>query len=293
MKFTIDRPEQFNYRECLRFLNRISNECLFKVQDEDVYSSILIDQQAIPFKVAINEKALVIDTLPDIDIALKEAVKKHIYDWFDLGRNLSPFYKLIAKDSRLTKLLMFKGLRMMGIPDLFEALCWSIIGQQINLEFAFKLKKRLVENYGFKVEYDGHEFWHFPTPTRLLQLNEEFQKANQFSRSKVKYLKNVSEAFESGRVSKQKLLELNSFQERQTLLTSIKGIGEWSANYALMKCLHEPNAIPFGDTGLSQALFNLGIITDRKDRQQIEDFFRKFEGWEGYTTFYLWHSLLK
>lgn len=293
MKFTIGRPEQFNHPECLRFLNRNSNECLFKVQDEDVYSSILIDQQAIPFKIVVNEKALVINTLPDIDIPSKEAIKKHIYDWFDLGRNLSPFYKLITKDHRLTKLLMFKGLRMMGIPNLFEALCWSIIGQQINLEFAFKLKKRLVENYGFKVEYDGHEYWHFPTPTKLLQLTEEFQKANQFSRSKVKYLKNVSEAFESGRVSKQKLLELNSFQERQALLTSIKGIGEWSANYALMKCLHEPNAIPFGDTGLSQALFNLGIITDRKDRRQIEGFFRKVEGWEGYTTFYLWHSLLK
>lgn len=39
----------------------------------------------------------------------------------------------------------YKGVRFIGIPDIFEAICWAIIGQHINLKFAYTLKRRLVE----------------------------------------------------------------------------------------------------------------------------------------------------
>lgn len=74
-------------------------------------------------------------------------------------------------------------------------------------------------------------------------------------------------------------------------MTSIKGIGIWSANYSLMKALNQAEAIPFGDTGLTQALFNLGIIEHRKDEDAIRDFFKTVPSWEAYTVFYLWRSL--
>ena len=35
----------------------------------------------------------------------------------------------------------YYGLRTLGIPDLFEALSWGIIGQQINLTYAYTLKE--------------------------------------------------------------------------------------------------------------------------------------------------------
>lgn len=42
----------------------------------------------------------------------------------------------------------FYGLRNIGIPDLFEAIVWGILGQQINLAYAYTLKRRLVETFG-------------------------------------------------------------------------------------------------------------------------------------------------
>src|SRR5699024_12561498 len=45
--------------------------------------------------------------------------------WFDLERNLKPFYQLLNQDERLSYMVeRYHGLRLMGIPDLFEAMCW-------------------------------------------------------------------------------------------------------------------------------------------------------------------------
>lgn len=65
----------------------------------------------------------------------------------------------------------------MGIPDLFEAIAWGILGQQINLTYAYTLKRRLVEKFGTSVEYEGKRFWLFPTPDVIANLTvEDFWK---------------------------------------------------------------------------------------------------------------------
>ena len=56
-----------------------------------------------------------------------------------------------------TPIEQYYGLRTLGIPDLFEALSWGIIGQQINLTYAYTLKRRLVEQFGSYVEWDGRK----------------------------------------------------------------------------------------------------------------------------------------
>ncbi len=292
-KTTITLPREFDFYKCLKFLQRNEEECLFKTDHDTIYTSLKIHEEVVPFSIKALDQELELNwSINENSEDLKDALVIHVKEWLDLERDLNAFYPKLDETPNLKPLLRFKGLRLIGIPSLFEALCWSVIGQQINLNFAYKLKNRLVKAYGTQCEYQGKVFWHFPTPERLLELDDTFRESNQYSRGKINYLRNIAEAFAEGYVSKEKLKSLSSFEERQRLLTQIKGIGEWSANYALMKCLHEPQAIPFGDTGLTQALFNLGLITDRKDRYQIEEFFKSVEEWESYTTFYLWYSLM-
>ena len=51
----------------------------------------------------------------------------------------------MAENDQILKPLVkkYSGLRLIGIPDLFEAIAWAIIGQQINLTFAYTLKSDL------------------------------------------------------------------------------------------------------------------------------------------------------
>ena len=86
-------------------------------------------------------------------------------DWFDLDNDLKPFYAMAETDPLLQKAIdEFYGLRNIGIPDLFEALCWGILGQQINLTYAYTLKRRLVETFGSSIEWEGRQYWIFPEP---------------------------------------------------------------------------------------------------------------------------------
>lgn len=291
--FHLPYTPPFSFDKCLQGLYRSPDEILYQVSDARVFRALRLDHQLVPFMICEQDAGLKVET----DISLSEAqqheLSAYVQNWFDLEKDLLPFYALLKQNPKLIHLPdQLAGLRIIGIPDLFEAICWSIIGQQINLTFAHKLKRRLVEIYGEQIDWRGHSLHLFPQPETLLELDEVYlHEKMQFSRSKLKYLKNVSEAFVSGELSREKLLQIHEFEDRQKLLTSIKGIGIWSANYALMKALNQPEAIPFGDTGLTQALFNLNIIEDRKDEAAIKSFFESMTGWEAYTVFYLWQSL--
>ena len=289
MKINIPVPKDFSYDECLVFLARNSDEILYHLNGSNINRLIKTRNGYTPISLDFTDGELIIETeASEVDSA---EITEYIIRWFDTERDLSPFYRTLSQYQSLHPLLKYKGLRIIGVPDLFESLCWTIIGQQINLAFAYKLKARLTKAFGHSSQWNGHELWHFPAPEDLLEISSEFREANQFSRSKVKYLMNTAEAFVNGTISFEKLKAIKDFEGRQQLLSQVKGIGEWSANYALMKTLHQPEAIPYGDTGLTQSLYNLGIIQDRKDRPAIEAFFETVKGWEAYTSFYLWRSL--
>jgi DNA-3-methyladenine glycosylase II len=58
-----------------------------------------------------------------------------------------------------------------------------------------------------------------------------------------------------------------------------------------MKSLKRLECVTYGDVGLYNALANLKGFPKRPTRQELDDFFENFAGWEAYTVFYLWRSL--
>jgi DNA-3-methyladenine glycosylase II len=186
--------------------------------------------------------------------------------------------------------LDYDGLRLMGIPDLFEALCWSIIGQQINLTFAYKLKRRFTEVYGTKLIYENADYYLFPKPEIVANIKVEDLLPLQFSNRKAEYLIEIAKQFVSGNISKE-ILSAHSTAEAIRLLVSVRGIGEWTANYALMKSLKRLECVTYGDVGLYNALHNLKGFDKRPSRETLDLFFYNFKNWEAYTVFYLWRSL--
>jgi DNA-3-methyladenine glycosylase II len=292
---TLPLPTHFSFKECLWFLDRNFDECLYRVKEGGVERIIDVDGHPLLVRITGDEQQLSIHSLDGAFTARsRKVVSDYVTHWFDLKRDLAPFYQLLQQDKRLAYMVQdFEGLRLMGIPDVYEALCWCIIGQQINLPFAYKLKRRLVEGYGISMQHNGTTYHQLPAYETLAQISTADFKAMQFSTSKGQYLVNVARAFADGQLSLAQLEALPDMTARQQLLTSIKGIGTWSANYVLMKCLRDGAAIPFGDSGLNAALLSHGIISDKKDTQGILRFFKPFAGWESYLVFYLWRSLSK
>ena len=117
-----------------------------------------------------SKDQLVIEQLAGSNVP-EEVIRTYVTNWFDLNRELEPFYHLLDSSSLAYMANEFNGLRLVRIPDLFEALCWCVIGQQINLTFAYKIKRRFVEAYGSKLEYGDYLYYTFPSPDDLAGVN--------------------------------------------------------------------------------------------------------------------------
>ena len=292
---TIPLDTTFNFTECLWFLNRNFDDCMHVVSATSVKKALLINQKPLLIEVSQKADSLRIEVLyGEYQEEDRIEILAYVKEWLDLDRDISPFYALINLDNRLAYMQdSFTGLRLVGIPDLFEALCWGIIGQQINLTFAYKLKRRLVEKFGTHIEFENEVYHIFPRCEVLAEAEIEGLKEMQFSSKKAEYITGLAQIFKERKLDKKILKDLPDVASRQKALTSINGIGLWTANYALMKSLKEQTSIPYGDSGLMQALFSHQIIEHKKDTAPIEDFFKNFAGWESYLVFYLWRSLAK
>ncbi|MBX7109359.1 MAG: DNA-3-methyladenine glycosylase [Chitinophagales bacterium] len=289
---TIDTPHEFSYQQALHFLKRSPQEVLHFIQHERIEKVIYIDEKPVLMAVTANGKQLQVSVLNQrISAAMKEVLIQYMEDWFDLKTDLQPFYAMAMKDRLLrTLVIKYAGYRIIGIPDLFESLCWAIIGQQINLSFAYKLKRSFVMAFGRKFSRKGNTYFHFPLPEAIASLDPDDLLQLQFSRQKAQYVINVAEAFVAGTIAKNRLSIL-SFQAAKEALMSLKGIGNWTANYALMKTFHFPNAFPLQDAGLHQAIAKQLNLQKKPTLLQIEEQFKKYMGWEAYATLYLWRSL--
>jgi len=221
-----------------------------------------------------------------------EGIAAYIREWFDLGADLRPFYEMAERDEILSIIYpRFAGLRLVGLPDLFEAFSWAIIGQQINLDFAYRLKRRWVEACGQRIEYEGDTYFLHPAPAASLALPEQEMRRMQFSRQKIGYLREVAGLLAEGSLSKTALLT-ESAENVEQLLLQIKGVGPWTAHYVMMKCLRIPTAIPLQDAGLQQALKRQLGLEQKLQPEMLREITRKWHPYQAYATFYLWQSLL-
>jgi len=285
-------PEIFSYDLCLSFLKRSPREVLHRIENESVIKALLVEEQPIIFRTSSADKNLNVEFLnvrPNAKIRKK--IEGYIREWFDMETDLKPFYALARKDELLKDLVKeFHGYRIIGQPDLFESLVWAVLGQQINLQFAYTLKQRFVQQFGERINFDGNDHYLFPEPKLVATLSDDDLLPLQFSRQKSNYVKLIGEAFAGGVISKDKLSEL-SFDDAKTELMKIKGIGNWTANYALMKTFRYPNAFPLEDAGLHNAIKNLKGMKKKPSLSQVKKIFKTYKGWEAYATLYLWKSL--
>ncbi|WP_042221095.1 DNA-3-methyladenine glycosylase family protein [Oceanobacillus manasiensis] len=281
-------PSNYQFDETLVFLKR-SNQEMHRVEGRIVYKALKVDGSAILFSVTEENDKLYIHVLKGkADSLTKESITVYVTKWFDLERDVAPFYQLAQQDPYLSKLVQqYSGLRIVGIPDLFEAFVWAIAGQQINLTFAYTLKRRFVEQFGEKLDWEGEAYWLFPEPEDLADCTIEMLRVLQFSSRKAEYILGIAEKMRDG--SLQQALRENSYQELKKELLSIRGIGAWTADYVLMKCFRMQNAFPIADAGIHQALKQQ--LGRKPTLEEIAKLARNWAGWEAYATIYLWRSL--
>jgi DNA-3-methyladenine glycosylase II len=291
-KLFLPVPEEFSYEMNFQFLERSPRELLHRVEDRSVVKLIKMGDEKILFRIKAGEQKLILEFLNGSPSPSgKEYVRKYVTEWFDLENDLKPFYKLAAGDKLLKDLITkYFGYRIIGQPDLFESIVWAVLGQQINLQFAYTLKQRFVEQFGERLFWKDQSYFLFPEAKLVAGLTNDHLLPLQFSRQKSLYTIIIAEAFASGEISKEKLKGLPLVEAKERLM-KIKGVGNWTANYALMKTFRYPDAFPLEDAGVHNAIKNLKAMDRKPTLEEVKKLFKKYKGWEAYATLYLWKSL--
>lgn len=178
-----------------------------------------------------------------------------------------------------------RGLRVSLIPTAFDALCWAIVGQQINLAFAGSLRRHLIEVAGTPV---GTMKVH-PTPEAIANLDPSDLTSQRFSRAKAKYLLAAAQAVALGALQIEELWR-GSVIEAEAKLMAQHGVGIWTARYVLMRIGFGDSA-PVGDSGLATALQRMHDLPHRPDSTETARLMAPYAPWRSLASMHLWVSL--
>ena len=155
----------------------------------------------------------------------------------------SPSIKyLCAKDKRLSKVIHTVGeITYLPHDNAYEQIVNSIIGQMLANKVATVLRRRLCDLCYGSV-----------TPQSINLLTDAEIKSIGISASKVKYIRNLTESVLNGQVSFEQL-DKKSDTEIIKMLTSVQGIGNWSAKMFLIFVLNRQDVLPYEDMAFLQS----------------------------------------
>ena len=204
-------------------------------------------------------------------------------------QELASFYALAESDLALAGLArQFRGLHLPRTATLFEALVLAILGQQISASVARTMRTLLIERYGARAEFDGATYYAFPRPEAVLSALPEELRELKLSRSKAEYVRVIAgAALEPGW---DELYELPD-DEVVRRMTALRGVGNWTAQWALVRGLARPDALPLGDLALRRGVSRLwrdgATVTDA----EVKTIAERWRPWRSYATAYLFAAL--
>ncbi|HEX8845305.1 MAG TPA: AlkA N-terminal domain-containing protein [Pyrinomonadaceae bacterium] len=169
---------------------------------------------------------------------------------FSTDHDLKKFRRRVADDPLMSRLEAFnRGLHIARWPSLFEALTISILSQQISTVVAMTLKRRLVERYGERLKSAGETFFAFPRARDLARASVDDLRALGLSGSKATSIIELALRIEAGEFDEDEL-DREEDESLIAILTTLRGIGRWTAEWALMLHFGRTNVFPAGDLAL-------------------------------------------
>lgn len=194
---------------------------------------------------------------------------------------IRPCRYLSKADPVLGDLIATIGLcRLRPSSRYFPTLCDSIISQQLSAKAAATIYAR------FAALYSGHR----PTPMAVTATPLQRLRAVGLSTQKVRYVLDLAEGFSDGRIQPRKLARQTN-EEIITTLSTIQGIGRWTAEMFLIFSLNRLDVLPVDDLGIQKAAQKCYGIRTLPSPTTLRTIGKPWHPYETLACWYLWHSL--
>ena len=194
-------------------------------------------------------------------------------EYFPYGEKELAYLK--KKDKRLAEVI--DGLGMVErrvVPDLFTALVHSIVGQQISTKAHESIWRKIVDAFGTV------------TPEAMLSVPPEQLQKFGLSFRKVDYIQSAARKILSGEFNIDALRHEGD-GEVCAALSSLAGVGKWTAEMLMIHSLLRPDVLSFGDLGIQRGmrmLYHHREITPAL----FEKYRRRYSPYATVAGIYLW-----
>jgi len=213
------------------------------------------------------------------------AIADRIRFFLSLDDNLLPFYMIGQADPQFAPVIeRLYGLHQPKFLTPFEIACWAVLGQRVPWRMAHRTKMALVERWGTSITLKGEAYRAFPEPQQLAAVESGELATVVRNERKVEYLRAVIQFFNE--VDEQ-FLRSGPYEEVAARIRGMRGIGEWSVHFILVRGLGRMDHVSSSDRELLKAastIYSDGQPLSAAELQQILD---RYGATQGYWAFYV------
>jgi AraC family transcriptional regulator of adaptative response / DNA-3-methyladenine glycosylase II len=208
-------------------------------------------------------------------------VARRVRRMFDADADPLAVAERLAASELLRPLVAARpGLRVAGAWDVWETAIRAVLGQQVTVAAGRRLCARFVDEFGARIEPPA------PGLTRLFPEPDAVAGADVarlgVPRDRAATVRAVAAAFASGEVPR----DGTDADEIIARLSSIRGVGPWTAQYVALRGCGAPDALPSGDLVLRRMTGGDAPLPER-DLVRLAEAWRP---WRGYAAVHLWTS---
>lgn len=281
-------PPTFDWPALLKWARRHGDDWVNRVEGGEFVRLFTIGRNRILLRCQADSGRFNVRLAPLDDARISAHVRDEavrvIRHMFSLNLDWATIRDQLASDSVLAPALFpCSEFRPFRSASLFEALVDSVVGQQVNVAFAAKLRTRLVEEFGASAHVNGETYYAYPTPSRIARASHELLRGFQLSQRKAEYIRGLAKRFE-------RPFALNGSSEADVQrLLQLRGIGPWSAEYALMQGAGALDLVPAGDVGLQTKLAALYGLAERPNDSQVRTLAERWRPYRSIATYFIWY----
>lgn len=206
------------------------------------------------------------------------SAKEQLIFYLSLDDDLTLFYKLADKDPAFKPAVKaLYGYHQVKYPSIFTCICWALVTQRTPNSFAYVTMQRFCELLGEAITVDGERYTTFPEARKFLRARDKVLIATNNTR-KTDRLMEIARAYMT---VDENFLKTAPYEETMRAVKKLKGLGQWSADYVLLRGLGRYERTPWTDTVILELISKLytgGFRISEGDARRLAEHYGWYQG---------------
>lgn len=163
---------------------------------------------------------------------------------------------------------------------IYHSLFRAVLYQQLAGSAAAAIERRVCVLLGGRI----------PPPADFLRVPDGRLLLAGVSRRKLAYLRDLASAFADGWLRPRALVRLSD-DDLVRAVTTVRGVGEWTAHVLLIFSLGRPDVLPVGDYGVRKGMQRLYRLRRLPEPRTMERIAAPWRPYRSIGSWYIWRSI--